>query len=364
MEFPFGPDGLMRALLRGIPTLSLLLAVASCSRKSGGDDASGGVPASATAVAVTLAPVRRDTVSDLLALVGRLGPTPGSSALLAAPTAAVVRRVLVQVGAEVQAGEPLVELDVPELSAQAHSDSGAAAIATREADRQRALLTQGIASAKQADEAANAATAAHAAADATAKLLARATVRSPIEGKVDEVRVQPGERVDAGAPLATVMDADSLDLVVPVPAAKLSRLHAGQGAWIVAEGDATRYRAVVVAVAPGVDSITNAGRIVVRMPNPGERVHPGSGATASIVLGVIRDALVVPTSALVLVGDQQTVYVVGTDSVAHARSVTIGVRAADRVAVVGSIKPGDRVVMEGGAGLTDGMKVVPVAEHR
>lgn len=355
----------MRTLLRGILSFSALLAVTSCAGKSGGDDdASGGVPANATAVAVILAPVRRDTVSDLLELVGRLEPAPGSSAILAAPTAAVVRRVLVQVGAEVRAGQPLIELDVPELNARARADSAAAAVATREADRQRALLAQGVASTKQSDEAANAATAARAAADASARLLARATVRSPIEGNVDEVRVQPGEQVDAGIPLATVMDSDTLDLVVPVPALKLSRLHAGQAAWIVAEGDVTRHRAVVIAVAPGVDSITNAGRIVVRMPNPGEHVHPGSGATARIVLGVVRDALVVPASALVLVGDQQTVYVVGADSIAHARSVTIGVRAEDRVAVLGSVKAGERVVMQGGAGLADGMKVAPVAEHR
>jgi RND family efflux transporter MFP subunit len=345
-------------------TFSLLLAVSSCGGGSGGDDASGGVPASATAVAVTLTPVTRDSISDVLELVGRLDPTPGSSAILAAPTTALVGRVLVQVGAEVQAGQPLIELDAPALTAQARADSAAAAVAEREADRQQALLAQGIASAKQADQAANAATAARAAANASAQLLARITVRSPIEGAVNEVRVQSGEHVDMGAPLATVMDADSLDLVVPVPSAKLSRLHAGQGAWIVAEGDVTRYRAIVVAVAPGVDSITNAGRIVVRMTNPGERVHPGSGATASIVLGVIRGALVVPASALVLVGDQQTVYVVGADSVAHARTVTIGVRSGGRVAVVGSVKAGDRVVTQGGAGLVDGMKVVPVAEHR
>lgn len=351
--------------IRHLATLALLALAIGCARKVGGDDeGSAGAPPSATAVAVTLAPVKLDSISDVLELVGRLDPTPGSSAILAAPTAAVVGRVLVQVGAEVQAGQPLIELDAPELTAQARTDSAAAVVAEREASRQQTLLAQGIASAKQADQAANAATAARAAANASARLLARITVRSPIEGDVNDVRVQTGEHVDMGAPLATVMDADSLDLVVPVPAAKLSRLHTGQGAWIVAEGDVTRYRAVVVAVAPGVDSITNAGRIVVRMPNPGERVHPGSGATASIVLGVIRGALVVPASALVLVGDQQAVYVVGKDSVAHARTVAIGVRSGERVAVVGSVKAGDRVVTQGGAGLVDGMKVAPVAERR
>ncbi|HEV2291582.1 MAG TPA: efflux RND transporter periplasmic adaptor subunit [Gemmatimonadales bacterium] len=356
----------MHATLRHLITLALLTTITSCARKRGGDDdESGGAPpaGATTAVAVSLAPARLDSISDVLELVGRLDPTPGSSAILAAPTAAVVHQVFVQVGTEVQARQALIELDAPDLSARAHADSVAAVVATREAERQRSLLAEGIASAKQADEAANAATAARAAADANAKLLARMTVRSPIEGAVNEVRIQPGERVDAGAPLAVVMDADTLDLVVPVPAARLGSLRAGQPAWITAEGDTSRHRAEVIAVAPGVDSVTNAGRIVVRMPNPGERVHVGTGATARVVLGVIHNALVVPATALVLIGDRQAVFVVGRDSIAHARIVTVAVRSGERTAVVGPVKAGEQVVMRGGAGLADGMRVAPAAEH-
>lgn len=349
-----------------LSALAILATVAGCTRSSGGaddDEAAPATPPGATAVAVTLVPVRRDTVSDVLELVGRLDPAPGAGAILAAPTAAVVHQVLVQVGANVRTGQPLVELDAPELSAQARSDSAAAAVAEREAARQRSLLAQGIASAKQADEAVNAATAARAAADASARLLARATVRSPIDGQVNDVRVQPGERVDAGAPLAAVMDPDTLDLVVPVPAAKLPLVHRGQPAWITAEGDSVRHRAEVIGVAPGVDSITNAGRIVLRMPNPGRRVHPGAGATANLILGVTRDALVVPASALVLIGDKQAVFVVGPDSIAHSRVVTVSVHAHDRAAVVGALKAGEQVVALGGAGLADGMRVAPAAAH-
>ena len=340
-----------------------LAAAAACHKKAGGDDEDAPAGGASTAVAVSLAPVRRDTISEAITLVGRLDPTPGSSALLAAPTAAIVRRVRAQIGAEVEPGDTIVELDTPELAAQARSDAAAAEVADHNATRQRSLLAQGIASARQVEEADNAATAARAAADASAKLLGRATVRSPIEGAIQRVGVQPGERVEAGAALAEVMDADTLDLVVPVPAARLPYVHVGQGAWITAEGDTIRHRAAVQAVAPGIDSVTNAGRIVVRMPNPGERVRIGAAATATIDLRTLRGALVVPLTALTLVGDSQTVFVVGADSIAHARSVTIDARGADRAALTGAIKAGERVVVRGAAGLVDGTKVVPATEH-
>lgn len=352
----------MPVTTRRLALVCLVSLTATCARKGGGDDeASAATPPSATAVAVVLAPARRDTISDLLELVGRLEPTPGSSAILAAPTASIVRQVMVQVGGEVQAGQPLMILDAPDITARARADSAAAVVAEREARRQEGLLAQGIASAKQADEASNAATAARAAASASARLLALLTIRSPIEGAANDVRVQPGEHVDVGAPLATVMDADTLDLIVPVPAARLALVHPGLPALVSTEGDTTPHRASVHAVAPGVDSITNAGRVVVRMPDPGERIHPGTGATAHIVLGLRRNAVVVPVSALVLIGDRQAVYVVGADSVAHARSVTVAVRSGNRAAVVGALQAGEQVVTVGGAGLADGMKVAPSA---
>ncbi|HEU4763939.1 MAG TPA: efflux RND transporter periplasmic adaptor subunit [Gemmatimonadales bacterium] len=342
-----------------LPALAVSL-VAGCHKGGGGDDDEGGnAPASPTAVAVALAPIRQDTISDVLSLTGRLDATPGSSALLAAPSAGVVHRVRTQVGAEVQAGDTLVELDVPELTAEARSTAAAADVAERESKRQHALLAQGIASARQVEEADNAATTARAAADAAARLLARTRVLSPIEGDVDRVMVQPGERVDAGAPLVQVMDADTLDLVVPVPADHLPRIRKGQAAWVVAEGDSARHAARVFAVAPGVDSVTNAGRIVVRMPNPGERIRVGTGATATVEVGLIRGALVVPAAAVVIVGDRTTVFVVGADSVAHARPVAVTVHAGARVAVTGQLKADERVVTAGAAGLADGMRVVP-----
>jgi RND family efflux transporter MFP subunit len=110
-----------------------------------------------------------------------------------------------------------------------------------------------------------------------------------------------------------------------------------------------------------VDSLTNAGEAVIRVPNSEGRLHPGAAATARIRLGVRRDVLVVPDSALVLAGDSSVVFVVGADSVAHQRTVERGVRAGGRTEIRGDVRSGDRVVTTGAFGLQDGMHVVPGA---
>ena len=338
-----------------------LLAAAGCGRGAEGGEAAG---RSATSVPVDLAVVTRDSLAESLTLTGRLQARPGGSVLLAAPAAGVVRAVYVQVGDRVERGGRVAELDVPELAADARQKAVAAGQAERGAARQRQLLADGITSARQAEEAAATAEEASAAAAAASELLARTHMASPIRGRVQDVLVQRGERVEQGKPLVQVVAGDTLDLVAAVPATELRRLSVGPPASVLQEGDTAPARGRIAALAPGVDSLTNAGQAVIRVPNPAGRLRPGAGATARVRLGVRRDVLVVPATAIVLAGDSSVVFVVGPDSVAHQRVVRLGAQEGGRTEVEGDLAAGDRVVTTGAFGLQDGMRVAPGAGGR
>jgi membrane fusion protein (multidrug efflux system) len=279
--------------------------------------------------------------------------------LLTAPAAGVVRSLRVQIGDTVKRGEVVAELEVPELAADARQKEAAAAQAQREAQRQQRLLQEGITSSRQAEEAAANAHQAAAGAAAARDLLARTRVTSPISGVVQDVLVQQGERVDPGKPLVQIVATDTLDLVASVPADQLGRLRVGLPAAVAQEGDSSYTMGRVAALSPGVDSLTNAGATVVRIPNAAGRLRPGAGATAKVRLGVHRDVLVVPDSAIVLAGDTSVVFVVGPDSIAHQRTVVRGVGDDRRTEVRGDLKAGDMVVTTGAFGLQNGMRVVP-----
>ncbi len=337
------------------PPWLLLLLLAAC----GGDPAPGDEQAAPAQVPVELGTITRDSIVETLSLTGRLGPRPGGSATLAAPAAGVVHAVHARIGGRLSRGSVAVQLEVPELTADAARQAAAAGQAEREAARQQQLLADGVTSARQAEEAAAAAHQATAAATAAQNLLGRTRVATPIAGRVQEVLVQAGERVDAGRALVEVVATDTLDLAVPVPAALLSRLRTGQLALVRQDGDTGWLSARVAALAPDVDSLTNAGEAVIRVGNPAARLHPGATASARIRLGVRRDVLVAPDSALVLVGDSSVVFVVGTDSLARQRAVVRGASDGGRTEVSGPVHAGDRVVTAGAFGLQDGMHVVP-----
>lgn len=351
--------GRLRRSAFSAATLALLAALAPACRRGGEGDP--GAELSRTRVPVGLTAVTRDSLIETLLLNGRLGARPGGSAILASPAAGVVRAVRVQVGDRVKRGESVVELDVPELAADARQKAAAAGQAGRESARQRQLLADGVTSTRQVEEAAATAQQSASAAAAARELLARTRIASPIDGQVQDVLVQRGERVDAGRAMVQVVSPDTLDLVVPVPAADLRRLRVGLAAEVMQEGDTASVAGRLVALAPGVDSLTNAGTAVIRVANRAGRLHPGAGGIARIRIGIRSDVLVVPDSAIVLAGDSSVVFVVGPDSVAHQRGVRRGVRAGGRSEVEGSLRPGDRVVTAGAFGLQDGMRVVPSA---
>jgi len=337
--------------------LPMVLGVATVLGCRAGDSPGAG-EGTRTLVPVGLAIVVQDTMPEEVEVVGTLQPSPGHAATLTAPVAGVVTRTVAQIGDRVAAGDLLVNLDAPELAATAKRSALAADVAEQDAQRQQSLLDEGVTSRRTVQEKEALARSARAEATAAAALLARAEVRSPVAGEVQQIFVQPGERVDAGAPLAEVVDRSSLDLVGAVPAPALVNIRPGQPAVVIAEGFPAGVAGRVHAVAPALDSASHSGQVIIRVINPGH-LPAGLGATAQIRIGVLRDVLVVPDSALVVVGDSQTMFIVGADSIAHARTVQVLARRRGRAAVKGDFTAGDRAVTSGAWGLADGMRVAP-----
>jgi multidrug efflux pump subunit AcrA (membrane-fusion protein) len=96
----------------------------------------------------------------------------------------------------------------------------------------------------------------------------------------------------------------------------------------------------------------------VQAPNTEGTLRPGGAVHVTIAAGTIPDAVVVPASAILPSGEGGTqVLVVGPDMTAHARKVQVGVRTEEVAQVASGVKPGERVVTEGGVGVEDGAKV-------
>src|SRR5262249_38237729 len=131
----------------------------------------------------------------------------------------------------------------------------------------------------------------------------------------------------------------------------------GQVATVTAEGAPASRLGTVHAVSPAVDSVTNAGRVVVRLANAQGVLRVGAGATAVIDLESRPGVLAVPEGAPRPGEDGLSVLVVRADSTVEKRPVRVGIHDGGWVEVAGDLRAGERVVTLGGYGLDTNMRV-------
>jgi len=277
-----------------------------------------------------------------------------------------VAKVLVDVGARVGAGQPLVQLDDTLLRAQLAQQTALAvqqAALADEADAQAArvkgLDNEGLLSQEQIDTrryAARSARAQAAAQNAAAQDLRTKeglmVLRAPRAGLVIERNVRLGDLAGPGTtPWYRIAQDSQVELAADVGEDALSKLRPGATATVTL-ADGTQAPGVVRLVSPAVDPTTKLGKVRITLPVRPD-VRAGGFAKATF-LGLTRSTLAVPETAVRYDADGASVMVVGADDRVKRVAVTTGQRGGGYVELVTGPPDGSRVVERAAAMLVPG----------
>lgn len=194
-------------------------------------------------------------------------------------------------------------------------------------------------------------------------------IRSPLAGRAGAIAVYPGSLVQpSGNPLVTISQVDPIGVSFTVPETQLGALLRGESAatlQVQLPGEARGRRGTPAAdvlqgevsfVDNTVDPATGTIRVKGVLPNPGQQLWPGQFATVRMTLRTLKDATVVPQAAIILRGNERSVYVVDASGAAQLKPVQLRY-AAGELAVVDGVQPGERVVLEGKQNLRPGTPV-------
>jgi RND family efflux transporter MFP subunit len=167
----------------------------------------------------------------------------------------------------------------------------------------------------------------------------------PLRRVVADRRVTPGSRVDAGAPLFTIVDPSVVWLRVNVPAAQAANISRSAGAEFRVEGSPRVYAARrVVSVGSVIDSLSRTVPVLLEVANPDGSIKVGANAQVAVRTGQRESGIVLPASALLDEDGRFIVYVQPDGERFEKREVTVGGRDGDRVLVRAGITAGERVV--------------------
>lgn len=294
----------------------------------------------------------------------------------------LIREVKVREGAFVKAGEVLFVLDdrnevaaLKKAQAQLAKDRATLADMERQVARGRELIRQNFISQSALDsllsqaDALRAAVAADQAAVEEAKLAQGYNViRAPGNGRAGAIKVHPGSLVQSSAadPLVTLTRLDPIAVSFTLPEREVGALIEAQKQGAVAV-EATTTGTPPVTLKGRLSFVDNtvnsqSGTILLKaeFANPDYALWPGAYVNVRIVPRVLKRATVLPAAAVQTGPDGKFVYVVGTDKTVAPQTVTIAELNGLEAAVDG-LKPGVKVVLDGGQNLQPGGKIVEVA---
>ena len=244
----------------------------------------------------------------------------------------------------------------------------AAALANAKANavRQHELFDRGVAARKDMEDADRGVTdaeaavaqaeASRAAANATA---ARSVVRAAFNGIVSKRYHNPGDLVEAvaGDPVLRVIDPSRLEVTASLPLADASRVVIGAAARLTGRPAGGPDLGLKVISRPAAVDAGSAS-VPVRLAFAGPTNYP-SGTPVQLEIDAERhvNVVMVPAPALVREGEETAVFV-AKGVKAERRVVMIGLTDGMDVEIVGGIKEGEMVIVDGQAGLPDGATIV------
>jgi len=315
-----------------------------------------------------------------------------------------IKTRLVDIGDRVRAGQPLAEIEAPELDqqvlqAQANLQQTTSALdqalanqrqgkanmelARVTAERWKTLATKGVVSRQENDQYQAQYQAQVANLDALEKAVAAARsnvsaaeanlsrlhemqsyrfVKAPFEGIITLRNVDVGALVNAGSTLLyRIAQMNVLRTYVNVPQTNADSIHAGQTAQLtVSNLPGRKFSGTVARTANSLDPNSRTMLVEVQVPNQDGLLLPGMYALVDLASPRSNPPVLLPGDALIVRADGTEVALVRPDHTVHFQKIQVGRDYGDKLEIISGLQPGDLVIGNPNDTVREGVKVDPV----
>ncbi len=279
------------------------------------------------------------------------------------------------IGAKVEAGQVLAEIDTPELDQELNQSRAALAqaqanlvLARSSAERWQRLLKDRAVSQQEVDEKTSALAAreadvkaAEAAVARLEKLSSFKEVRAPFAGTITRRHVDTGALIRAGGNASALFDlaqTDTLRVQVNVPQAYLRDIAIGSTVAIaVAEYPGRAFPGKVLRTSGAFDATTRTMLTEIEVPNRNGELFPGIHVDVQLTLAQANPPIVVPARAVIIRGEGLQVAEVDDANAIRLQKVQAGRDLGRTVEIVSGLSDGARIVTNPTDTLVEGMLV-------
>ena len=271
---------------------------------------------------------------------------------IAAEATGRVEQISAAEGQRVSKGRPILRLDDDLIEAELARAKANLLFSQQEHARIRSARTSNVATERQFQEAEMNLATARADLKSVQTRLERTRIVAPLGGVLDRLGVEVGEYVSPGTVVATIVDVDTVKVVVDVPERDVPFVRIGRPERVFLNGRSVAGK--IAFISELADAGTRTTRVELAVANPVHRagddgpvrdLRSGRIVRVRLTRRVLRDVVMVPLGAVIPMPEGKAVYVV-VDGKARRRPVELGFIRGWQVEVQG-LAAGDKLIVAG-----------------
>lgn len=288
----------------------------------------------------------------------------------------VVKEIHIKEGQDVKKGQLLFTLDDRNDRANYDKAKAVADDAQRQLQRAKELVAQNFISKAGLDSAEANAKSSAATARAAEVQLSFDYIRAPIDGRAGIINVFPGSLVAPGnivtttssstattalGAMVTITQLDPINVQFTVGEDNIPLLMQNDPANLrvsvtVGDNRTQVYEGKVLVIDNQVDPAIGAVRVKAQIANDKRTLLPGQFARIKLEANTLKNAILVPSQAVVINARGRFIYVVGAEDKVTLKPIKVTYEYQGKAAITG-VEVGDRVVIEGKQNLRPGSKI-------
>ncbi|MGV3547883.1 MAG: efflux RND transporter periplasmic adaptor subunit, partial [Pedobacter sp.] len=269
---------------------------------------------------------------------------------LRSEVAGLVTGIYFKEGGNVSKGATLVKINDRDIQAQLREALTRQNLSASNENRAKQLLEKGAISQEEYDTSQAELQALRSQVQLIRAQLAKTTIIAPFSGKVGLRNISVGEYLTPNTVIANLLSTNPVKISFSIPEKYVSQLNTNSNISFNIDGRNKTYTGKVFAIEPGINEQTRTLQIKALAPNANNELLPGSFAKVKLALTSIKDAILIPTEAVIPVLKGKVVYV-SKNGKAQQVPIETGTRTADKILVLSGLNVGDTVLTTGAMAL-------------
>ena len=181
---------------------------------------------------------------------------------------------------------------------------------------------------------------------------------APIGGIIAKRSVEEGVNVMPGLSAFKLVSLDEVNINVSIPENEIGSIKIGQAATVMVSAIGNQeYKGVVDKKGVEGNPVSRTYDVKIRLKNPTSELMPGMVCKVFLQNGDGAEKIIIPNKSVQIAPDNQKFVWIADGNTAKRRFITVGALSNYGIIVENGLTTGDRLIVEGGTKISEGMKV-------